>query len=439
MSDYIQNPKYSCALGAQQTVIAIPKGVPIVHAGPGCSVKISGFFDRGQGYAGGNTVPCTNASSEDVVFGGSNKLEKLIESTFKILDGDIYVVLTGCTSDVIGDDIASVVKDFQEDGKPVVYVETGGFKSNNYVSHSRVVNAVIDQYVDRFYEKREKTAGLVNVFASIPDQDPYWEGNLEELKRILEGIGLNVNILFGAKSKGVEEWKTIPDAEFNLVVSSWAGLEIAEHLEKKYGTPYLHFPYFPIGGQQTVSFLNQITAFTGIGRERADRFIQEEEDRFYAYLEKMADFILEFKYGLPRKYYIVLDASYAVGLSKFLLNELGILPGKIYITDGTPEQYRDGIEEEFRNISEYRQAAVEFETDGGRIIEEIRADERRSRTIVLGTAWESPLAKEINADFLIVGVPLTYKLVLNSAYVGFNGGLHIMEEIYNGVLHTYRA
>ena len=153
----------------------------------------------------------------------------------------------------------------------------------------------------------------------------------------------------------------------------------------------------------------------------------------------MADFILEFKYGLPRKYYIVLDASYAVGLSKFLLNELGILPGKIYITDGTPEQYRDGIEEEFRNISEYRQAAVEFETDGGRIIEEIRADERRSRTIVLGTAWESPLAKEINADFLIVGVPLTYKLVLNSAYVGFNGGLHIMEEIYNGVLHTYRA
>lgn len=439
MSDFIQNPKFSCALGAQQTVVAIPKGVPIVHAGPGCSVKISGFLGKGQGYAGGNTVPCTNANSEDVVFGGDAKLDQLIKSTLKIIDGTIYVVLTGCTSDIIGDDVATVVKKYQEEGKPVVFAETGGFKSNNYVSHSVVVNAIIDQYSDQFYLKDEKVFGLVNLFSSVPDQDPYWEGNLEELKRILEGIGLKVNVLFGENSNGIEEWKTVPNAEYNVVVSSWPGIEIGKHLEEKYGTPYLHFPYFPIGGEQTSNFLHQVADFTNRDKELVTEFIKKEEERFYSHLEKVADFILEFKYGLPRKYYIALEASYSIGLSKFFLNELGILPGKIFITDNTPEQYREQIVNEFKNISEYRSADVEFEIDGGVVIEKIKIDEKKSRVLIVGTAWESSYAKEINADFLIAGVPITYKLILNSPFVGYNGGLRIIEEIYSGVLNTYRV
>ena len=42
------------------------------------------------------------------------------------------------------------------------------------------------------------------------------------------------NILFGNESEGVSEWKTIPQAEFNLFVGSWAGLDIVNHLKRKY-------------------------------------------------------------------------------------------------------------------------------------------------------------------------------------------------------------
>ncbi|NBL55003.1 hydrogenase, partial [Escherichia coli] len=148
-------------------------------------------------------------------------------------------VLTGCTSDIVGDDVGSVTSKYQEGDKPIVYVETGGFKSNNYVSHSEVVNAIIDQYVDKFKNSNGVKKGLVNVFTTVPYQDPYWNGNLEEIKRVLEGIGLEVNILFGNESNGIEEWKTIPNAEFNIVASSWVGLNIAEHLKNKYKTPYV--------------------------------------------------------------------------------------------------------------------------------------------------------------------------------------------------------
>ena len=150
MSKSIEQPRFSCALGAQQTVVAIKKGVPILHSGPGCSAKISCLIGQGEGYAGGNTIPCTNANETDVVFGGEKKLENVIEGAFKVIDADLYVVLTGCTSDIVGDDVGSVVAKYQKEGRPIVYAETGGFKSNNYASHSVVVNAIIDQYVDKF-------------------------------------------------------------------------------------------------------------------------------------------------------------------------------------------------------------------------------------------------------------------------------------------------
>ncbi len=438
MSKYIEQPRYSCALGAQQSVVAIKRAVPILHSGPGCSGKISNLIGQGEGYAGGNTIPCTNASESEIVFGGEEKLKKVIEGAFKVIDADLYVVLTGCTSDIVGDDIGNVTSEYQHQNKPIVYAETGGFKSNNYVSHEVVVNAIIDQYVDKFNVDRTVTKGLVNVFATIPYQDPYWDGNLEEIKRVLEGIGLKANILFGYSSNGVEEWKTIPNAEFNIVISAWSGLKIAEHLKEKYGTRYLHFPYLPIGGNETSKFLRQVGDFGNLEKTLVETFIKNEEEKFYAYIERTADFMLEFRYGLPRSFYTILDASYALGFSKYLLNELGIIPAKQFIIDDTPEEFRQSIQEQFKNISEYRSAEVVFEVDGGAIQEEIRADERKNRSLILGSGWERDLANDLGADLLIVSAPVSYRLVLNCGYAGYNGGLRAIEDIYDRVLNTYR-
>lgn len=438
MSTFIEQPRYSCALGAQQSVVAIKRAVPIVHAGPGCSMKINRLIGQGPGYAGGSTIPCTNSSESEIVYGGEAKLRSVIDGAFKVIDADLYVVLTGCTSDIVGDDVASIVGEYQSEDKPVVYVETGGFKSNNYISHEVVVKAIIDQYVDKVNRDRTVKKGLVNVFASLPHQDSFWNGNLEELKRILTGIGLTVNILFGAESSGVEEWKTIPNAEYNLVVSAWTGLAIARHLEEKYGTPYHHFPLLPIGGQETTNFLHQVAAVLDLDKTKVDTFIAHEEERFYAHMERMADFMLEFRYGLPRRFYTILDASYAIGFAKYLTNELGILPAKQFIIDNTPEEFQEEIREQFRHISELRSAEVSFVIDGGAVQEEIRTDTSKQRALILGSGWERDLAKDIGADLLIVSAPVTYRLILNCGYVGYNGGLRVIEDIYDKVLDTYK-
>lgn len=438
MTKFIEQPRYSCALGAQQSVIGIKRAVPILHAGPGCGDKVNRLLGQGEGYAGGNTVPCTNASEAEIVFGGEGKLANIIEGAFQVIDADLYVVLTGCTSDIIGDDVGQVTARFQAADRPIVYAETGGFKSNNYVSHETVVKAIIDQYADKFTTGSPPVKRLVNVFAALPYQDPFWNGNLEELKRILTGIGLTVNILFGSASRGVREWQTIPQAEFNIVVSAWAGLGIAKHLEAKYGTPYLHFPYLPIGGVETSRFLRQVIEFGGLDQTVAAAFIRAEEERFYMHIERTADFMLEFRYGLPRRFYTLLDASYAVGLAKYLLNELGIIPGRQFITDDTPLEFQESIKSQFAHISEFRSAEVEFIHDGGLIQAAILSDTHKTRALIVGSSWEKDLARQIGADLLIAGVPVAHRLVLNCGYAGYNGGLRVVEDIYDRVLATYQ-
>lgn len=443
MPKLIEQPRYSCAVGAMQSVVAIKRGVPILHSGPGCGNKINSLLGQGEGYAGGSTIPCTNAEEKDVVFGGERKLKNVIEGSFKVIDADLYVVITGCTAAIVGDDVASVVSEFQDEDKPIVYVESGGFKSNNYVSHSVVVNAIIDQYVDKFKNDKGVEKGLVNLFATVPYQDPYWNGNLEELKRLLEAIGLKVNVLFGNESGGVEEWKTIPNAEFNILVNAWAGLDIVKHLEKKYKTPYLQFPYLPIGGIETSKFLREVVKFAHLDEDKAEKFITKEEEKYYSHIEKTADFMLEFRYGIPRRLYSIADATYTLGFSKFLLNELGIIPAKLFIADNTPEKYQEDLREKFNNISEYKQRTidVEFNPDAGldsyKIYEDFKKNSDK-RALILGSGWDKDLAERIKADLLIISVPVTYRLVLNCGYAGYSGGLRAIEDIYDRVLASYR-
>ncbi|MDR2197793.1 MAG: hypothetical protein LBO07_07535 [Coriobacteriales bacterium] len=371
-SGMIEQERYTCAIGALQSVVAIPRAVPILHSGPGCGTMILGFFERGTGYAGGYTSPCTNFSETEVVFGGVDKLRQLIVNTDKVLDSDLQVVLTGCTADIVGDDVGSVLSEFVDAGRPLVHVETAGFKSNNLVAHSNVVNAIIDQYVDLFaaVHPSRSDALLVNVFASLPYQDPFWKGNLREYKRLFEALGLKVNILFGPESAGVDEWKSIPEANFNVLISPWYGLPIVEHLQERYDQPYFRFPYVPIGANETTRLLEGLSAFAieqgaPLNPRRTRALIEHEEQAFYEEIDNLATFLLEFRYGLPNHVHILHDAGYVVGLSRFLLHEVGIVPKEQFIVDGTPEEYQAAVRADLAATSDRREIPVSFDVDAG--------------------------------------------------------------------------
>lgn len=436
MSELLQEPRHFCALGAQQTVTAIERVIPIVHAGPGCSAKLTIAMSscgghQGTGYAGGDAIPCSNLIESDVVFGGENKLRKLIEGTLKVMDGDFFVVLTGCISDIVGDDVGSVVREFQERGVPIVYAETGGFKGDSYKGHDAVLEAIINQYLK---PSDKKVLGLVNVFASAPNHDPFWEGDLNEIKNLLSSIGLKANILFGYNSGGVEALDAIPSAEFNLVISPWLGIKAAELLEKKFGTPYLHYPVLPIGGVETSKFLRTVGEYAKVASDILDKVIKEKEDEYFHYLVRAADFLIQSRYDLPKKFFIINDSSYTLGISKFLVNDLGLLPAHQFITEDVPEEYRERIVEYFKDFPLNISADISFSQDGGEINEEIINYDINTTPLILGSSWDVDIAGELGGVHLSIGLPISDRLILNHTYVGYRGGLNLVEDIYSKLL-----
>ncbi|HOM02790.1 MAG TPA: nitrogenase component 1 [Acetivibrio sp.] len=443
-SGLIEQERFTCAIGALQTVVAIPRAVPILHSGPGCGEMIAGFFERSTGYAGGCTSPCTNFTEKEVVFGGINRLRDIIKNTYKVLDTDLQVVLTGCTAGIVGDDVDSVVSEFAEEGKPIVSVETAGFKATNFEAHSLVVNAIIDQYVSGFEEenKPKSQKNTVNLIASIPYQDPFWKGNLAEYKRLLAGIGLKANVLFGPQSGGVKEWQSIPTALFNILVSPWYGKPIADHLKSKYGQEYTWFHHIPIGANQTEAFLNQVVEFAieqgaDIDKEAAQEFIRHESNAYYEEIDNLATFLLEFRYGLPNHAHILHDAGYVVALSKFLLHEVGIVPKEQFITDATPEKFHEAIRADLKSTSDKKEIPLYFEPDAGKAQEILRGIHHNGRGLIIGSGWDKELANEKGYDFLSAAIPSPYRLVMTTNYAGFTGGLRVIEDIYQMVLSTY--
>lgn len=424
MAKLLDKQRYKCALGAMQTVQAINRALPILHSGPGCAQKLSESTGS-SGYFSPNIFPCTSINEKDVVFGGVKKLDSTIKNALKVVDADLYIVLTGCIPEIVGDDTGEVVSRYADSDKPVIYAPTAGFKGNNYKGHEQVVDAIVTQYLQKSETKQK---GLVNIWADVPYQDLFWLGNIRELERLVSELGLTPNTIFGYK-RGIDNINKIPEAEFNLLVSPWVGLSTMKKMEKKLGIPYLHCKTLPIGATETSKFLREVGKFANVPKEKVEAVIKEHEDYYYYLIERYADLFLENRV-INKQFTVVADAQYSLGITKFLVNDLGLIPAKQFVVDDTPKAYREAITEEFKNLNFGIEAEVSFETDGYKIHEEIKTHDYHGYPLVLGGYYEKEVTEDLKGNFLNISWPVQDKVVLDNFYAGYAGGIRLIEDIY---------
>jgi nitrogenase molybdenum-iron protein beta chain len=429
MAKILDQPRYKCALAAMQTVQAIPGAIPILHSGPGCAAKLNDNNGTSGRYSP-NIFPCTSISEKEVVFGGSSKLRSTIENSLKVIDADLFVVLSGCTGEIIGDDIEEVAGNFANAEKPVVWAKTPGFKGNNYVGHDWILKSLFEQYLAEAEPAKEK--GLVNLFVAPPQQDPYWLGNLREIESLLQAIGLKPNTIFGF-DRGLENLKKVPNAEFTILVSPWAGLESAKYLQSRFGIPLLQYPVLPIGASETTKFLRAVQDFTGADKGLTERVIAEKEAEFYYYIERFADTLLETRI-LGKRFTVVSDSEYTIAVTKFLVNDMGLFPEKLFIVDDAPKAFQQKITDEVNSLNYGIKTQVQFTTDGHDIQEQIKAMDFAGTPLIIGSNWEKKLAAEIGAHYVNVSYPMLEKLVINDHIAGYSGGLHLLEQIYTAAM-----
>jgi nitrogenase molybdenum-iron protein beta chain len=407
MSDnFIERPRYTCAQGgAAATVTALPGGIPILHSPSGCAGNFAWTQNGGSGlqvggYCGTLAIPSSSIQERDVVFGGDSRLREQVASTIKVMDGSIYAVLTSCVTEVIGDDIKSVVADFKEQGVPIIGAETGGFKGNSYHGYDLVLQSLFMDFLERGVAKQKKK---VNLWGVAPYYDPFWRGNLEEVRRLLEQLGLDVNSFFLADDT-IEGIRQAGAASLNIVISQAYGVDAAVLFEELHGTPYVSLP-LPVGARATESFLRSVGSAAKISARKTEAVISREKKRYYRYLEPLTDCVNDF--DLQRYAVVVGDANYAVALTRSLADDLGWLPELAVCTDPLNDEQQERIASQLLLFESHYDTNLVFETDGSRVIGHLRnkwpvaGSGKYTKTFgpafVVGSSLDRELALELGA------------------------------------------
>lgn len=440
---FVERPRYLCSLGgAAGTVTALPGAVPVLHSAAGCAGNFAWTQNGGSGlqvggYCGSLATPSSNVQESDVVFGGEERLREQIRNTLDVVEGGLYVVLTGCVPEVIGDDLFAVVGDFRGEGVPIIGAATGGFRGDSYWGYDLVLQALFRDYLE---QDRTRVKGRVNLWGIVPYQDPFWRGNLEGTRRLLEQIGLEVNSFF-TPADTLEAIRQAGSAELNIVVSDLYGREAAKVFQERHGTPFITTP-LPIGPSASVEFLEQVAAALSLDREPVRRVIEREQREYYQILEPLTDCYNDL--DLQRYAVVVGDGNYAPALTRFLADDLGWLPVLTVVTDQLRDEVRPRLVHRLEeNTFGYRGRLV-FETDGSEVLGHLNRVWPRpggekyhngfSPAFVVGSSLERELAQALGAAHLSVSFPVANRAVLDRGYTGFRGGLRLAEDLFGAIV-----
>lgn len=445
MGKFVDRPRYTCALGgAVGTLISLPRVVPILHAAAGCGGNIANALNGaagylGSGYCSGQALPSSNVYENEIVFGGESRLIEEIENTLKVVDGDLYVVVTGCMVEMIGDDARSVAKKFTGHRAPVLAVDTGGFKGNSFKGYDLVLGMLFREFVLKSQPKNPK---LLNLWGIVPIQDVFWKGNLRVLKELLTKLGYQVNTFFG-ESETLQNLRNAGGAVLNIVVSDTAGVEPARIFEEEHGVPFISVP-FPIGAHGTGRFLQMVGEALGIGETQINQLIQDEKRQFYSYLERLADVYNDL--DLQRYAVIVGDSNYTQALTRFLADDLGWLPELVVITDLLAETEQQRVAARFGDYLSPIKPELVFDSDTSSVKRHLsnhwpqnhnqRYYDGFNPAFIIGSAFERDLAESLGTPHLSVTYPISNRVVLDRAYAGYSGALRLTEDLLSALVSS---
>ena len=325
-----------------------------------------------------------------------------------------------------------VISEVERPEYPLIFVDTGGFKGNSYYGYDIVIKSLFEQYIPVTKEKDEK---LVNLLGLVPAYDPFFRGDLEEIRRILSLIGVKATT-FVTPDQTIEDIRNAGKAALNIVLSSVNGIRAAKAAKEKHGIEYI-VTDLPIGSNASVKFAIEIAEKLGIDREFAEKALEKEVERYYSYVDRATDVIADTDF---QNYAVVVNnATQALPYAQYLDNEIGWLPEYVFITDELREKNKEIIRRHFEELPfEYRPKLV-FETDTSKIQQYITQNdpqflsdtyyEKLEPAFVLGSSIDRKLSQVLNGNFLNISFPAMSRIILNKTYAGFNGGLALLEDL----------
>ncbi|WP_125154251.1 nitrogenase component 1 [Clostridium rectalis] len=364
-------------------------------------------------YFGQPRIPCTYIDGYDYIYGCSDKLTKLLKDVKK-RNYNLLAVVNSPGAALIGDDLNRLMKNELGD-TPYFSMESTGFSGDFNQGFYNSMKKVITLLWGERKEVIPKTVNLIGI--SIYDK--YFEGNIEELKRLLKLCGIDVisNICGGESTENI---KKAIKAEYNVVIYPECGLQLAKWMKKNYNIPYIVCEEgVSIGFDATESFIDDICKKLNGHEQLFKEELEKARAQSYVYLSRTTSFI-----GLPKgaTFSIKAEASMAYALCKWLCMYLAMIPASIEILPNKDNRYFTKLKNFLQNLGYHNALNKDIHECTGNIV------------FCDGNTILSLRSCNKNFTGVEISLPsLGYIHVIPKTILGIKGALMFIEHILNGV------
>jgi nitrogenase molybdenum-iron protein alpha chain len=293
------------------TVILIQDGAVISHGPVGCSGCFHEFaftylvngVHRGVKEPTQRRIFSTNLNERDMVYGGSQKLAETIREVYARTKAKAIFIVTTCSSGIIGDDVAGVADEAEEEiGVPVVPIFCEGFRSKIWTSgFDAGYHGIARKLIKPAVTKQPDMVNIVN----------FWGADI--FTELLGRMGLRPNYLTPYST--VEQIAHSSEAIATVQVCATLGSYLGAALEQDFGVPEIKVSA-PYGIPQTERWFRELGRMTGKEAE-AETLLAEERERYLPRIEELRERLK------GKKAHVTAGASHGHALIA-VLRELGL-------------------------------------------------------------------------------------------------------------------
>jgi nitrogenase molybdenum-iron protein beta chain len=336
-SQVVINPAKACQpLGAVFAASGFDGTLSFVHGSQGCVAYYRSHLARH--FKEPSSAVSSSMTEDAAVFGGLNNLIEGLANAYALYKPKMIAVSTTCMAEVIGDDLNAFIQNAKKAGSvpldfDVPFAHTPAFVGSHTTGYDNMMKGILTH----FWEGQ--TRAETNSINIIPGFDGFSVGNLRELKRILDLMGVDYTILsdtsdvYDTPSDGefrmfsggtsLEATRAALNAKATLSLQADCTTKTLEYAASK-GQAVFSFNY-PVGVSATDALLVKISELTG--RPVPEALRQERGRLVDAYADSM-------NYLHGKSFAVYGDPDFVTSMARFL-TELGAEPVHLLATNGS--------------------------------------------------------------------------------------------------------
>lgn len=382
-------------------------------------------------------VPCTYLDNYDYVYGAGDKVAEGLTYLREHIAFDLLIIVNSPGASLIGDNLKEIAHRVLPD-KPTVFLESPGFSQELHEGHELAVCELLKQAMIPYWKEQasgadanqaiqaaEKETGKkygkkpsINILGTSIWQR-YHQGSVEELRRLLDLIGVEVNcVLCGGHD--LEGLRHLVDADLNLVVYPELGIETARLLKEEMGMDYYVCEEPPIGFYAVEKMMKDLSELLGVSLEQFTPEYEKARAKAWYGTNQIYQMC-----GRPNGAYFGMEGmcSEIKAYVHFLTEYLGMIPDSLHMAGSWGQESRNQLEQ---MLTHYKAADALK-----RPMEESKAE------IVLGNA--NTIARLQVAGHPFCGIEISlpgigYTDLIPKTHMGITGTLFLVEQILNGLV-----